>query len=169
MRKINYSLKISLEGFKVIKLNENQIINEKIIDLESITQEIKEIKFNPKDETILDFNKEFGLFIMTNGAKTRLLKIKKALEYGFPIFLKGPTGASKTKSIQILSILMNANLIKYKLSTDTTTNDLFGRFISVKESHGCYSFQESSFIEAFVHGKWLLLDGIDNAPQLILQ
>lgn len=161
----DFSLKISIDGFYVVKLSEDPIFNQKIIDFKPIEERIKNINFKTIEKNFLEEEKDFGLFIMTKGAKSRLSRIQEAFNCKFPVLLEGPTGTSKTRSVQILSILMDKPLIRFNLSSETTTEDLLGRLVSDKESWGCFSFQEGPFIDAFAHGKWLLLDEINLAPQ----
>ncbi|KAK8886006.1 hypothetical protein M9Y10_041465 [Tritrichomonas musculus] len=160
------TLKISLDGFHVMRLSEDPIFNQKSYDFKPVETQMKEI--NLDNQSLFD-DKGFGLFILTDGAKNRMLKIHDAFKSKFPVLLEGPTGTSKTRSVQILSNLMGKPLIRFNLSSETTTEDLLGRLVSDKDSWGCFSFKEGPFIDAFVNGKWLLLDEINLAPQSILQ
>ena len=68
--------------------------------LEQIT---KENLLNIKNEKF-DLNLEDvkGNFIPTDEAKERLQKIKNFFDSRIPVMLEGPTGTSKTKTIQVL-------------------------------------------------------------------
>ena len=128
------SLKISFDGFHVMKLSEDPIFAESKIDFQPIETDLKQIEFDSKDQHIFDDEKDYGLFIMTDGAKKRLLKIHEAFQCRFPVLLEGSTGTSKTRSVQILSNIMKMPLIRFNLSSETTTEDLLGRLVSDKNS-----------------------------------
>jgi midasin (ATPase involved in ribosome maturation) len=84
--------------------------------------------------------------------------------------LEGPTGTSKTKTVQVLCDLQNLKLIRINLSSETTIEDLMGRLISDKDnSFSGFTYKEGAFAEAYSKGKVLLLDEVNLAPNPVLQ
>ena len=59
-------------------------------------QKLEREKFDIKLEEIK------GNFVLTEETKERLQKIKNSFDSRIPVMLKGPTGTSKTKTIQVL-------------------------------------------------------------------
>ncbi len=59
-------------------------------------QKLEREKFDIKLEEIK------GNFVLTEEAKERLQKIKNFFDSRIPVMLEGPTGTSKTKTIQVL-------------------------------------------------------------------
>lgn len=59
-------------------------------------QKLEREKFDIKLEEIK------GNFVLTEEAKERLQKIKNSFDSRIPVMLEGPTGTSKTKTIQVL-------------------------------------------------------------------
>lgn len=86
-----------------------------------------------------------------------------------PIMLKGPTGTSKTKTIQVLCDLQNLELIRINLSSETAIEDLMGRLVSNKDNSLSDLYKEGKFAEAYSKGKVLLLDEVNLEPNPILQ
>ena len=132
-----------------------------------------------KEELLKNENEEFNFefagiedenFIATEEAKKRLQKIKSLIESKNHVLLEGPTGVSKTKTIQILCKLLGKNLKRINLNNDTTIEDLFGRLGSGGED----SWSNLNFIlgiatESAINGYVLLLDEINLCPKHILQ
>ena len=132
----------------------------------------------PKKEELIDFKKnklEINKskcdenFIITSEALERLEKINNLLDSDIPFILEGPTGTSKTKSIEEICKIKGLELIKFYLSSETTSEDLFGRLISDKNQWSGFSFFEGPFIQAFKEGKVFLLDEVNLASKTILQ
>ena len=75
--------------------------------LSSITKEnlnnFKRPEFELKIEDIK------GNFVLTEEAKKRLQKIKSFFDSRIPVMLEGPTGTSKTKTIQVLCDVLKKN------------------------------------------------------------
>ena len=75
--------------------------------LENIT---KENLLNIKNEKFeLNLEEVNGNFIPTDEAKERLQKIKNFFDSRIPVMLEGPTGTSKTKTIQVLCDILKKN------------------------------------------------------------
>ena len=75
--------------------------------LEQIT---KENLLNIKNEKFeLNLEDVKGNFIPTDEAKERLQKIKNFFNSRIPVMLEGPTGTSKTKTIQVLCDILKKN------------------------------------------------------------
>ena len=73
--------------------------------------------------------------------------------------LEGPTGTSKTKTIQVLRDLQGFDLIRFNLSSEATIEELMGRLFSDKEnSFSGFTYKEGPLAEAYPKGKVLLLD-----------
>ena len=111
-----------------------------------------------------------GNFVLTEQAKERLYKIKNFFDKKIPIMLEGPTGSSKTKSIQVLCTILNKKLVRFNLSSETTIEDLIGRLGSKEEdSWSSFKFIPGPFTEAFEKGYVLLLDEINLGQKSVLQ
>ena len=136
--------------------------------LEHITKEnflnIKNEKFELNLEDIK------GNFIPTDEAKERLQKIKNFFDSRIPVMLEGPTGTSKTKTIQVLCDILKKKLIRFNLSSETTIEDLIGRLGSCGEnSWSSFKFVPGPFTEAFEKGYVLLLDEVNLGQKSVLQ
>ena len=113
-------------------------------------------------------NSQFGSFILSKEAISRLYKIDSNLKNKNYILLQGPTGSSKTKTIQIYCKLKGLELIQFNMSGETTEEDLKGRILSDSKSFSGLKFKKGYFSEAFINGKILLLDEINLANQSVL-
>ena len=122
-----------------------------------------------------DFNfdlkeKEDENFILTEEAKKRLQKIKNLFDSKILVLLEGPTGTSKTKTIQILCKILGKQFRRFNLNNETTIEDLFGRLGSRGEdSWSNLDFIPGPFTEAFIKGYVFLLDEINLGSKSILQ
>ena len=97
-------------------------------------------------------------------------KIKNFFDSGIPVLLEGPTGTSKTKTIQVLCEILNKKLIRFNLSAETTIEDLIGRLGSSNEdSWNSFTFIPGPFTEAFEKGYVLLLDEVNLGQKSVLQ
>jgi len=84
--------------------------------------------------------------------------------------LEGPTGTSKTKTIQVLCDILKKKLIRFNLSSETTIEDLIGRLGSGGEdSWSSFKFVPGPFTEAFENGYVLLLDEVNLGQKSVLQ
>ena len=111
-----------------------------------------------------------GNFIPTEEAKERLQKIKNFFDSRIPVMLEGPTGTSKTKTIQVLCDILNKKLVRFNLSSETTIEDLIGRLGSGGEdSWSSFKFVSGPFTEAFENGYVLLLDEVNLGQKSVLQ
>lgn len=129
-----------------------------------ILQKIERSKFEFKLEDIK------GNFIPTEEAKERLQKIKNFFDSRIPVMLEGPTGTSKTKTIQVLCDILKKKLVRFNLSSETTIEDLIGRLGSEGEdSWSSFKFVPGSFREAFENGYVLLLDEVNLGQKSVLQ
>ena len=125
-------------------------------------KERKQFEFNP--------NIIKGNFILTFNAKERLQKLKHFFDAKIPILLEGPTGTSKTKTIQILCEILGRKLVRFNLSNETTIEDLIGRLGSCdQDSWASFKFVPGPFTEAFENGYVLLLDEVNLGQKSILQ
>ena len=125
-------------------------------------KERKQFEFNPENIK--------GNFILTYKARERLQKLKNFFDAKIPILLEGPTGTSKTKTIQILCEILNKKLVRFNLSNETAIEDLIGRLGSGGEdSWSSFKFIPGPFTEAFENGYVLLLDEVNLGQKSILQ
>jgi len=121
-------------------------------------------------------------FILTGNAKERLSKLYNFIRLGIPVLLEGPTGTSKTLSVEIIcSILEEEEKLKptderkkrtlkrFNLSQETKTQDLLGTYIGDQNSFAGIKSVDGPFIEAFRDGFPLLLDEINLASKEVLQ
>ncbi len=123
-----------------------------------------------REKIDFDFNKIKGNFINTEQAIERLEKIYNFFNSRINIMLEGPTGTSKTKSIQVLCEILNKKLIRFNLNNETTIEDLIGRLGSGgKDSWSSFSFVPGPFTEAFEKGYVLLLDEVNLGKPSVLQ
>lgn len=84
--------------------------------------------------------------------------------------LEGPTGTSKTKTIQVLCDILKKKLVRFNLSSETTIEDLIGRLGSGGEdSWSSFKFVQGPFTEAFENGYALLLDEVNLGQKSVLQ
>ena len=136
--------------------------------LSSITKEnLKNFK-RPEFELKIEDIK--GNFVLTEEAKKRLQKIKNFFDSRIPVILEGPTGSSKTKTIQVLCDVLKIKLVRFHLSSETNIEDLIGRLSSGEEdSWSSFRFVPGPFTEAFSKGYVLLLEEVDLAQKSILQ
>ena len=112
--------------------------------------------------------KKIGLFIPTKKAISRLYKLQSNLTAKNHVLLEGPTGSSKTKTVQIYCILKNMDLVQLNMSGETNEEDLKGHILSDPNSFSGFKFKRGHFAEAFIKGKILLLDEINLANQSVL-
>ena len=136
--------------------------------LTSITKEklinYKRLEFEIKTEDIK------GNFIPTTEAIERLRKIKNFFDSRIPVMLEGPTGTSKTKTIQVLCDILKKKLVRFNLSSETTIEDLIGRLGSGgNDSWSSFQFIPGPFTEAFTKGYVLLLDEVNLGQKSVLQ
>ena len=133
--------------------------------LKNVDEQIKiDKKFNFNEEEIKKQN-----FIFTDGAKERLQKLYNYIKVGVPVLLEGPTGTSKTLSSEIVCKLLNRELIRFNLSSETKTQDLIGRYVGDENSWAGITQKDGPFFRAFKEGKVLLLDEINLASASVLQ
>ena len=124
------------------------------------------------DEIIEKINtkiEEFPNFIFTEPAKKRLCKLYNYLSTGVAVLLEGPTGTSKSLSVEIICKILNKQLIRFNLSSETTVPDLMGRYIGDKNSWGGVTLKEGPYKKAAENGYVLLLDEINLASEQVLQ
>ena len=112
---------------------------------------------------------EFPNFIFTPPAMDRLCKLYNYLSTGVAVLLEGPTGTSKSLSVEIICKLLNKKLIRFNLSSETTVPDLMGRYIGDKNSWGGITLKEGPYKTAAENGYVLLLDEINLASERVLQ
>jgi len=122
---------------------------------------------NPVEIDIRKSNKKD--FIFSDGAKDRIERIGNYIFFDVPVLLEGPTGTAKTISVEMACELLDYDLVRFNLSSETRISDLFGKPIGNPESWGGISFKNGVFIESFQRKCCLLLDEINLAPQSVLQ
>ena len=112
---------------------------------------------------------DFPNFIFTDSAINRLSKLCNYLYTGVPVLLEGPTGTSKSLSVEIICKLLNKKIIRFNLSSETTVPDLMGKYIDNKQSWGGITLKEGPYKIAAENGYVLLLDEINLAFENVLQ
>ena len=112
--------------------------------------------------------KMIGSFILTDKAISRLYKLESNLLAKNHVLIEGPTGSSKTKTVQIYCLIKNLELIQFNISGETNEEDLKGRTLSDPNSFSGFKFIKGHFADAFINGKILLLDEINLANQGVL-
>ena len=136
--------------------------------LSEITEE--KLLSTKRELFVFDEKKIKGNFIFTDEAGKRIQKLYNQFKSKNPIMLEGTTGTSKTKTVQVLCELLNLELIRMNLISETTIEDLMGRLISDKDnSFSGFTYKEGTFAEAYSKGKVLLLDEVNLAPNPVLQ
>lgn len=131
----------------------------------------KEIEIKLKDEfqkIAKDKVKEIGSFIFSEEAISRLQKLDSNLSNKNYVLLEGPTGSSKTKTVQIYCKIKGLELVQFNMSGETSEEDLKGRILSNETSFSGFKFIKGHFSDAFINGKILLLDEINLANQSVL-
>ena len=121
-------------------------------------------------------------FIPTAKAKERLSKLLNYIRLGIPVLLEGPTGTSKTLSVEIICEILEQEevnkpeperkkrqLKRFNLSQETKPQDLLGSYIGDQNSFAGIRMVDGEFIEAFREGYPLLLDEINLASKDVLQ
>jgi len=122
-------------------------------------------------------------FITTKGALNRLNEIYNYIKLGIHLIIEGPTGTSKTFSVETICNQLIEDqkkdsskisrkikgLKKFSLCQDTKPSDLMGTFVGDSNSLSGLKFQRGLFIEAFEEGYCLLLDEINLASKEVLQ
>ncbi|KAH0791477.1 hypothetical protein GPJ56_004588 [Histomonas meleagridis] len=139
------------------------------IDFNPIIKQIETCAKEPTEFLLNENDLENENFIFTEGAKDRLAKIFDCLKVGIPVLLEGPTGTSKTLSTEIICKLMKKKLIRFNLSSETKTCDLFGRYVGEPNSWAGIVVKPGPFLQACKNGYWLLLDEINLASPVVLQ
>ena len=154
-----------------------------------LINEIKKAVLLNKDEPVKSFNldgvkeklKERN-FILTKKAQDRLSKLYNYMRLGIPVLLEGPTGTSKTLSVEIICDILkeeelqkpdnqrkNRDLKRFNLSQETKSQDLLGSYIGDQNSFAGIKMIDGDFIIAFREGFPLLLDEINLASKDVLQ
>ena len=140
--------------------------NERLTDIIKLEQ----LKTKIREPYKYDKNKIKGNFILTSNAEERIQKLYNQLESNIPIMLEGPTGTSKTKTVQVVCDLLETEPIRINLSSETTLEDLMGKLTADKDnSFSGFTYKKGSFAEAYSEGKILLLDEVNLAPNPVLQ
>lgn len=136
-------------------------------DFDSI---IKKVNDRLKKEDSIEIPQNFVTnFVFSEGAVKRLSIIAKYIECGVPVLIEGPTGASKTFSIEVVCSLLGKKCERLNLCSDTSVSDLLGGGVGDEDSWSGITYVDGPFIRAFKEGHCLLLDEINLAPETILQ
>ena len=143
-------------------------------DNTSISEVLKSIQDHRKEQEPFDYDKEIlnkKNFIITENSIERIKKISYYISRGVPVLLEGPSGTSKTFSVEFACLLAKTKkpLIRFNMSSDTVPADLLGKIIGDKNSFAGISSHEGHFIKAFKYGHPLLLDEINLASPSVLQ
>ncbi|KAH0788412.1 hypothetical protein GPJ56_007667 [Histomonas meleagridis] len=112
---------------------------------------IEKIHDNANVPTKIDLNEEELIkqnFIFTQGAKERLSKLYDCLSVGIPV--ECSTETSKTLSAEVVCKLMNKELIRFNLSSETKTCDLLGRYVGETNSWAGIIVKPGHFYKHFL-------------------
>ena len=153
------------------------LYEEESYDKESNIESINKIKqyiLSKKDEPVnlIKFDEAMlkeKNFILTDNAKERLSKLLNYIRLGIPVLLEGPSGTSKTLSVEIACSILKKKLKRFNLSQETRIQDLLGSYVGDQNSFAGIKIVDGGFIEAFRDGYPLLLDEINLAPKDVLQ
>lgn len=140
-----------------------------IIDFDKDTKEWLEGYFHLPQNTEIIFSELCKTFVFTENAIARLQKLINYFISATPVLLEGPTGTAKTKSVEVICKVLGIEMIKFSLSAETVIEDLMGRLVNDKNTWGGFTFMPGPFVDAFEHGKVLLLDEVNLAPPTVLQ
>ena len=139
--------------------------NDDLLEIQEISTKYTLVENN--NETYYNFNK--NNFILSQGAKERLNKIELYIKNDIPLILEGPTGTSKTISVEKLFEKEKKTLIRINLSQETTIDDLLGKVVNDPKSWGSFSFQKGDYTKAFEKGYGILFDEINLCSENVLQ
>jgi hypothetical protein len=100
-------------------------------------------------------------------------RVLASLTVGFPLLLEGPPGIGKTALIKDASRIMEKELIRINLSSNTTTGELLGQYVPrmlLVGSTQVHSFvwEDGQLVRALRQGHWILLDEVNLAPSEVL-
>ena len=155
--------------------------DEKIMHLIADSSFLKDFQLNDienrlkKDfmkEQKFDFDKimfERINFIPTEGALHRLSLLHKYIKQRVPVLIEGPTGTSKTISVEIVCKYLDKKLIRFNLSSDTKSSNLIGNYAGNPEKWSGLEMKNGPYLDAFKNGFVLLLDEINLANPECLQ
>jgi len=97
-------------------------------------------------------------------------RILEAVDSPIPLLLEGATGVGKSATIQEAARITGNELVRFNMSSGITIDDLLGKMALVMTPDGeDFQLQKQPFTEAFEQGKWLLLDELNLAPDIVLQ
>jgi len=107
-------------------------------------------------------------YIATKNLMEKIKKIADYISKGIPILLQGPTGTSKTSTVEISCIFAKTkrNLIKYHMSSDLCVSDIIGKKLIDNENS---VDEEGYFLKAFKDGYPILLENINFSSEDILE
>ena len=155
-----------------------QIINEISEELYSskglLEKEIEEIYKNKQ------FFEQHN-FILTDLSCKRMAEIIHYIKSGNPVLLEGDTGTAKTRTSVIACEYLKyldrnnneqendkKNNNKFNLSSDTKIDNLLNKYVGDKNSLTGLKLEYGAFYNAFIGGKYLILDEINLAPKEVL-
>ena len=152
----------------------NEVIYDPIekLDLSSKTLNPKELnscKLIEKNFKEFKHKETNDSFYYSKGSIQRFQIIQKFYKINVPILLEGPTGTSKTKTIQQYYKILDKKLKKINFSSESSIEDLLGRVVSNETKWGSFSFEEGPYLKAFHLGEGILLDELNLCPDNILQ
>ena len=107
-------------------------------------------------------------YIATKNLMEKIKKIADYISKGIPILLQGPTGTSKTSTVEISCIFAKTkrNLIKCHMSSDLCVSDIIGKKVIDNENS---VDEEGYFLKAFKNGYPILLENINFSSEDILE
>lgn len=102
--------------------------------------------------------------------KLNAMRVIRALQLGKPILLEGSPGVGKTTLIVAIAQALGKRLTRINLSEQTDLVDLFGSDVPAEGAEaGEFKWQKGPFLQAMLHGSWVLLDEMNLASQSVLE
>lgn len=109
--------------------------------------------------------------VITPTVQRNIESLFSALVTETPWLLEGDTGVGKTATVTEAARLIGMPLVRFNMSDNLTIGDFVG-LVEVSPDGGngpTVRFRVGPFTDAFVTGKWLLLDEANLAPATVLQ
>jgi MoxR-like ATPase len=109
--------------------------------------------------------------VLTPTTSANVHLVCDAATTGVPLLLEGATGVGKSATVEEAAHLSGAELLRFNLSSHTGIDDLIARVSIGRDEAGDakVDLHLQPFADAFIHGRWLLLDELNLAPDGVLR
>ena len=130
-------------------------------------------KVNQRSEVPLDdanLEDRFN-FTLTQTSLSNIARILASMASDLPLLLEGPPGIGKTAVVVQCARLLGYEVERINFTKDTSVDTLIGKHIPRIDEHGghlVFAWQDGRALEAYVNGRFLLLDEINLASQEVL-